>query len=80
MNPVKLNERGRRIGDSHPRSKLSDHEVDLIRELWEGVLEPDGSITRLGVRRIARKFEISKAQVQRIVSYRQRAETISKIE
>ena len=38
----------RRIGESHPRAKLTDHEIDLIRELAE-----DG----LSVAQIAEKFE-----------------------
>lgn len=30
---VKINEHGRRIGDSHPRAVLSDHEADLLMGL-----------------------------------------------
>ena len=30
---IKVNERGCRIGDSHPRAVLSDHEVELLIEL-----------------------------------------------
>ena len=46
---VAVNERGRRIGESHPRAKLTDHEVDLIRELAEEGLTYED---------IARKFEL----------------------
>lgn len=28
--PVKINERGRRIGESHPRAVLTDHEVEYL--------------------------------------------------
>lgn len=34
---VFVNEAGRRVGESHPRAKLTDHEVDLIRQLAEGI-------------------------------------------
>ena len=47
---VAVNEHGRRIGESHPRAKLTDHEVDLIRELAEQGLTHE---------QIARKFELS---------------------
>jgi hypothetical protein len=30
---IKVNEKGCRIGDSHPRAVLTDHEVDLLMEL-----------------------------------------------
>ena len=30
-----VNEFGRKIGKSHPRAELTDHEIDLIRELHE---------------------------------------------
>lgn len=71
---VAVNERGRRIGESHPRAKLTDHEVDLIRELHEGEKGPDGKVTRLGYKRIAAKFEISKRAVRDIISCRRRAQ------
>lgn len=45
---VQVNERGRRIGESHPRARLTDHEIDLIRELAE-----EG----MSYREIAQKFE-----------------------
>ena len=32
---VAVNERGRRIGEDHPRATLSNDAVDLIRELHE---------------------------------------------
>ena len=43
-----VNERGRRIGESHPRARLTDREIDLIRELCE-----EG----LSYRQIAKTFE-----------------------
>lgn len=41
---VKINERGRRIGESHPRAVLSDHEVDLLLTL---LAERDALMRRL---------------------------------
>lgn len=63
---VAVNDRGRLIGESHPRAKLSDHEVDLIRELAE-----DG----MSYQQIAEKFECSRSTVQAIVECRIRAST-----
>ena len=42
-----VNERGRRIGEPHPRAKLTGHEIELIRELAE----------RMSYREIAARFE-----------------------
>lgn len=47
-------------GQMHPAAKLTNNEVELIRQLHE-----DG----MSVRAIARKMEISKSQVCRIVNY-----------
>lgn len=38
---MQVNERGCRIGEQHPRARLTDHEIDLIAELYEE-LAPDG--------------------------------------
>jgi len=46
---VQVDERGRRIGETHPRAKLTDHEIDLIRELAE-----DG----MTYQEIAAKFDL----------------------
>lgn len=32
---IKLSEKGRRIGDDHPRAKLTDEEVEIIRALYD---------------------------------------------
>ena len=66
---VGLNENGRRIGESHPKCNLTDHEVDLIRELYE-----DG----MSISEIARKFEITKSYTHDIVHYAKRCQTISR--
>lgn len=55
---VGVNERGRRIGQDHPRAVLSDHEVSLVFELRS---------MEWGYKRIAAKLEISKRHVRDIL-------------
>lgn len=50
INFIRLNELGRRIGESHPRAVLSDHDVELVLALVE-----EG----LTYAEIAEKFEVS---------------------
>lgn len=71
---VPVDERGRRIGEGHPRAHLTDGEVELIRQLAEG----DEDNPRMSYGEIARKFEISKGTVWDIVNYRRRASTIDR--
>lgn len=50
-------------GQRHGRSKLTDHEVELMREMHEsGMAEKD----------LAEKFEISRSQVCKLVNFKQR--------
>jgi hypothetical protein len=60
---VGVNDRNLRIGEDHQNAVLSDREVEqllqLRREGW-------------GYKRLAKAFEVSKAQVRRIVSGKQR--------
>jgi hypothetical protein len=67
---VAVNDQGRRIGESHPRAKLTNHEVDLVHELVE-----EG----MSYRQVAEKFEglISKAGVGHIVTGRCRGGTVA---
>lgn len=77
---VPVNERGRRIGEGHPRAKLTDHEIDLIRELAEDTIDPETGKVVLGgltQRQIAAKFEVSRGTVGDIISCRRRAQTPS---
>lgn len=62
---VPLNERGQRIGEGHPRAVLSDHEVDLVHALHD-----DG----MALAEIARKMEVSKGCVWKIVRGRRRGQ------
>ena len=54
---------GHRVGETHHRAKLSDHEVELIRCLREGGMK---------LVEIARKFECTKDYIWKIVHYRTR--------
>lgn len=64
---IGVNAQGLRIGEDHPRARLSDHDVELIRELaGGGMLYAE----------IAEKFEISKVTVGRICRYERRGQTV----
>jgi hypothetical protein len=67
---VAVNENGVRIGESHPRVRLTDWEVELIRLLHEDQEQP------VGYRRLAAIFEVSKRTIRDICAYRRRAETL----
>ena len=58
---VKINEHGRRIGEAQPRAKLTDHEIDLIRELVAEMLA-EGLTQAQAHRRIAEKFDVQAAR------------------
>lgn len=66
---VAVNEKGVRIGESHQNAKLTDHEVELIRQLHE-----DGLTYEV----IAEKFECSKSTIAMICQYNRRAETVAR--
>jgi len=63
---VAVNERGLRIGQSHPRAKLTDTEVELVRLLHER--------HGFGYRRLAEKFEIGVSTARDICRYWSRAQ------
>ncbi len=63
---VATNEAGLRIGEEHPNAKLTDAEVEIIRQLHE----EDG----LSYKSLAEKFEISKGAVAKICRYERRAQ------
>jgi hypothetical protein len=72
MKTVAVNEKGRRVGESHPRAKLSDHEVDLLRELVEELIA-SGMRPMEAYRQTAEKFELHVVTVKGIVRYAQRS-------
>ena len=61
--PVKRNENGYRIGESHHRAKLTDREIELARQLHDG---------GMSVTDVANKMDISKGYASKILSHRQR--------
>jgi predicted DNA-binding protein (UPF0251 family) len=65
---VQIGEYGRRVGESHGRARLSDHEIELIRRLKE-----EGMSAPL----IAEKMEISKRYVYKLVNYEKRASIVA---
>jgi hypothetical protein len=64
-----VNDRGYRINDSHHNAKLTDDEVELLRQLRDG---------GMSYRLLAEKFEIAIRTVRDIVSYRRRADVAAK--
>lgn len=74
---VSYNERGNRIGESNPRARLTDHEVDLIREMRDELKE-DGS-HRYSLGFLALRFKIPKSTVQDICSGRRRAQIAARV-
>lgn len=66
---VAVNERGLRVGESHQNSKLTDSEVELIRQLHE-----DG----LSYKKLAEKFEVSKSLIAAICRYERRNQAVER--
>ena len=54
---------GHRVGETHHRAKLTDHEVELIRCLREGGMKNV---------ELARKFECTRENISVIVNYKSR--------
>jgi len=65
---VQIGELGRCVGESHGRAKLSDHEIELVRQLKE-----EG----MPAKEIAEKFEVSKRYVYKLANFERRACVIS---
>lgn len=62
-----LNDRRYRIGETHHRAKLTDEQVDRMRELHEE--------QGVGYRTLAKMFDVSKSTARDICTYRIRAQT-----
>ena len=58
-----VNDSGRVVGESHHRAKLTDHDVDLVRDLR------DVGLTHTA---IAAKFDVSRSAIQAICSLKRR--------
>lgn len=57
---------GWRVGETHHRAKLTDHDVELIRKLHDA---------GLSCAEIARKFDCARTTVSGIVNYHQRVKS-----
>lgn len=65
---IAVNEKGYRIGESHHKAKVTNHEVDLILAL---------NAAGFGYKRIAQKFDISVPSVRDIIKGRRRNHTVA---
>lgn len=65
---VGINERGLRVGEDHQNAKLTDAEVELIREL-----HADGMSYKV----LAKKFDVSKSLIRYIVQFKRRGQVPS---
>lgn len=63
-----INGNGLRVGQSHQRAKLTDREVDTIREMYEPKV--------CGYRRLARMFDVSRGTIRDIVKCKRRAQVV----
>jgi len=72
---IGLTERGNRLGETHHRAKLTDHEVDLVLELLdEAEIDKANGKDFLTIGEIARKFEIHESTVRSYRDARRRAQ------
>ena len=63
-----LNAGGLRVGESHQRAKLTDQEVDQIRELHEA---------GMSYKQLALIFGVGKSTIQDIITCKCRAQTVA---
>ena len=61
-----VNDRGQRIGESHPGAVLTDHEVGMLQDLRD-----EG----YSYSRLAAMFEVSKGTVAKILTGQRRCQT-----
>ena len=67
---VRINERGLRIGDSHPAAKLTDEEVEQLFLEWGGGKASGG----MSLGALAKKWGMSKSGVKGILDGRRRGQ------
>ena len=67
---VTLNENGRRVGQSHPRAKLLDSEVELALALLE---------SGMSYAQVAGKLDVSKSCIAHIASGRRRGQVVTRV-
>ncbi len=64
---IAVNELGRRIGEDHQHARLSDEQVERIRDLHED--------HGLKYSQLAEMFQVSKSMIAGVCQYRRRAQT-----
>lgn len=69
---MSYNEAGRRIGESHPASTISDAVVRMLRH----IADTEG----LGARRLAKRFGLSRSAVQKILAGTRRSSIPARVE
>lgn len=72
MKVVGYSSGGRRVGQSHHAARLTDAEVELMRQLYEA--HPRGHPNHWSMGQLAAKFECAKQTVAQIVNYQRRIE------
>jgi hypothetical protein len=73
---VAINYKGRRIGQDHHRARFTDHEIELMRQMYEE--HPVGHKLHVGFRKLAVIWGCSKALIVRVVTYDLRAQHAAK--
>lgn len=61
---IGVNDKGLRVGEDHQRAKLTDQDVERMRQLHE--------VDGIGYRRLCKMFEVSHTAVRRICNYEMR--------
>ena len=69
MKTVTVNDQGLRVGQRHQRARLTDSQVEVMRQLHE--------VKGWGHKRVAKLFNASRSHVRAILLYRVRAQTIA---
>lgn len=64
---IAVNELGRRIGEDHQHARLTNEQVDRIRDLHE--------LHGLKYQQLADMFQVSKSMIAGVCQYRRRAQT-----
>lgn len=77
---IAVGDNGRRVGESHPKAKLTDHDIDLIRELATE-RDEQGKVVKPGLsyRTLAEKFETARGTIRNIVKCYRRAAIATRV-
>lgn len=68
---IAYNEDGRRIGEGHPHSTITDAVVKQIRDLHEDV---ENTGEKWGYRKLARRFNLPRDTIRKLCTYQRRAQ------